>query len=301
MQSLPSAANGQGEPTGTIESQEHTTVSTGRDQMDERESEVTLEVYVQAWEQVRHAQHMRATYFNFYLAIVGASITVPVAMFSSTRPWPWEVFGLVGLVVWLAGILTLARIVRLTGLVTHELHTVRQIRSLFRDRYPSLVPALPRRRPSIEGVELDRPLWSRNRTIEPLACVLISSLWIGMAVVAAPVKELSIFNFVVSTGKTGAKVQSYFWTIPKLWVQILLVFLGVLFILWEWRAEVGHQLEKHSQCCGGSRELWCVQCRARTPHYLESAYGWRRYLLGRTAAWACSKCASGMEALETED
>ncbi len=228
------------------------------------EVEIALGVYTQAYESVRHAQKMRTEYFNIYIVILGASIAALMSLSGSPTAFlRIEGYAGVGILVWLTGILTLARIERLTGLVTHDLHTVRQVRAIFRQEFPDLAPALPRARASIKGLEFDRPVWSRDRTIEPIACMLAACTGIGITLLAVPLGG---------------------------WLKTLLFALGSLFVLWCWAGEVGYQHEKHAKCCHEPRELECPGCHALTKHELEPAGGWRRFLLGRTVAWTCSAC-----------
>jgi hypothetical protein len=234
--------------------------------MNEGERQVALEIYAQAWEEVRHMQNMRTTYFNFFLVIVGTSIA---AAFSFGQPNPlnlqWEIISTFGIVIWFFGVLTLVRIERLTALITHELHTVRQLRALIVSKYPVLKPSIPRSKASIEGVEFKRPLWSRDRSIEALACTISSCFGVGLAIFIAPL---------------------------QLWAKIVLAMVAMYSVFWAWLTEVGHQREKHSKCCIGRRTMDCSTCKTKTIHHLNSTHGLRRHLLGQTVKWYCEECDS---------
>lgn len=191
---------------------------------DQCELEAVLAVYKEAYEHLRHLQNMRATYFNFYLLAAGGAIGAVAAL---TRPgvigshWPTNV--VLGTLITVGGVLTTARIERWIGHIAHELVTIQRLRRSLRNGSPVLEKVLAGGARQREIGWFHRPIWSPDRTVEHLACILGSLAGVVLSLSAAP--------YPCPPGR------------------LLLGSVLAAAVLGEWFAEAKHQRTKHLACC----------------------------------------------------
>jgi len=185
--------------------------------------DILLGVYRERYAHLRHFQQMRAAYFNFYLAIVGISVAAAVPLYlTSPRTVPDEAKVLIPALVWLISILTMVRAERWGGHISHEIRYIRNLEGALAANLST--PATIGVRSSgdpLRSVEYDRPLWSRDRSIDVPASfiggILSAIIFIALA---------SPLNY---WGYLGA--------------------LGVIAVPWLWRSEVAHLRTRHELCC----------------------------------------------------
>jgi hypothetical protein len=201
--------------------------------MDDAEREILLQIHGEAYEHVRHAEQMRATYLNHYLTIVGIGITAWIAIFeiskSSVQPIPKEWPIALGLVIWGMGILTVMRAERWSGHITHDLRVVRQIHSILGAEHPLVHRVVPERQGDLlAGIAFRRTLTDRNKDISPLAGMLGALVGIGIVAFELPAPD---------------------------WIRISVGVLGALFAFVQQQEEIVNLEERHRHCCLGSKEL----------------------------------------------
>lgn len=186
------------------------------------ERDILLEIYRQRYEHVRHLQQMRATYFNLYIVVIGFSVAALVSVFSNVYELPWDAVVLIAGMVWIISILTMMRAERWGGHISHDLRSIREIQNLFASQYNLVSKIIPVNPTPLKGLELNRPLWDRSRSIETPASMLgalISAIFIG-------------------------------YTLPFLWwVRIIIGVVLVIIPILLWRSEVSNLKKRHQKCC----------------------------------------------------
>jgi hypothetical protein len=198
--------------------------------------QVALEIYGQRYQHVRHLEQMRATYFNLYLAVVGVAIGAVATICAQSSGRAIEAVLVVCGVVWAFSILSMMRSERWGGHITHDLRAIRVLDNHFIAGYLFLGKAIPVRGNPLRSLKFDRPLWSRDRSIETPTCILgavLSGAVLGGATYPA-------FTTAHVLPSAAAAVGS---------LVLGLVLIGVPFRVW--RGEVRHLEERHKPCCSG--------------------------------------------------
>lgn len=190
--------------------------------IDELKQDVLLKIYSQRYEHVRHLQAMRATYFNLYIVVIGFSVAAFVSISNDLSTFIDEAAAIVGGMIWTFSMITMIRAERWGGHISHDLCTIRRIHNVLISDYAFLSDIIQTRPSMLTSIEYDRPLWSRNRSIETPTSILgcfICAIFIGYFV-----------PFVV-------------WL--KIGVSIFLIILPII----AWRSEVSNLKHRHARCC----------------------------------------------------
>jgi hypothetical protein len=191
----------------------------------DQEQVVLLATYNQRYEHVRHVQQMRAAYFNLYAAIIGAGLAAATTLLTQFKELPGEVPFSLGLFLYVISILTMMRSERWGGHISHDLRTIRELQNIFSSRYASLGKVIPVHKRPMTSFEYDRPLWSRNRSIETPASVL---------------------GAFASSAVVGYGMA--LWGLPE-WVCAIAGFGFAVGAILLWRAEVENLKKRHAECC----------------------------------------------------
>jgi MFS family permease len=181
-----------------------------------------LEIYRQSYEHVRHLQKMRATYFNFYILVIGFSVAALVSVFSSPSSDPWRAVIFIGGLIWIISIFTMIRSERWGGHITHDLRKIRIIQNTFASQFESVAEVVPNETEWLENFKFDRSLWDRNRSTE------------------TPVSILGAIICAIFIGFALSKIC---------WLQIACGLLLVIIPLILWRSEVSNLKKRHAKCC----------------------------------------------------
>lgn len=188
----------------------------------EKEYDILLEIYRQRYEHVRHLQQMRATYFNLYVVVIGFSVAALVSVLSEFHTLLPGAAGPIGGLLWLISILTMVRAERWGGHISHDLRAIREIQNALASQFQSVAQVIPFNPMPLKSFEFDRPLWSRNRSIETPASMLgsvLSAIFIGLTL---PLVE---------------------------WARIISTAVLVIIPILLWRGEVSHLKRRHAKCC----------------------------------------------------
>lgn len=192
------------------------------EQSDTQQQEVLLELYRQRYEHVRHLQQMRATYFNYYLTVIGFSVAATATVYVQFQSLPREATAVIGGLIWLISIFTMMRSERWGGHISHDICTIRRLNNVFSSRFRLVNSILPLNTTPIVSLEFDRPLWDRNRSIETPASILTAIL----------------ISFLIA------------WVLSdELWARTLIAAALVPLPVLLWRAEVSNLKRRHAKCC----------------------------------------------------
>lgn len=162
------------------------------------DQEIMLEIYRQKYGHIRHAQQMRATYFNFFLLVTVGSMAAWGQILLEDAPNGLAAAS-VGFAIWLVGVLTLHRVTLWSYHIRHDLVALRCIQNLFVEHNPATLGRVLAKQTKLDmGMELSRAVFSFSKSIEEGAatvgsvlgalCILVTplltgaSLWVVMTI-----------------------------------------------------------------------------------------------------------------------
>lgn len=206
--------------------------------MDKSFLDVLLAEYHEKYHHVQHIQAMRASYFNFFIIVIGFCVAAIASIYAAGKAQAFPgLLPSIGVIMFLISMLTLLRSERWGGHISHDLRAVRVIQKKLATSYQYLRDIEPDYDNPLTSLQFDRKPWDREKTIDPLAAIVGASLsgaFIGV--------ELSV---ALESSTLIRLLASFFG---------LLIGAGVAY--WQWTLEVKYLEKRHQNCCINPKETY---------------------------------------------